>query len=209
MRDEFLLTYPFVVFRLGCRYCPRVRAYRLIRLGVEFGCEADIHDVMRRLAADCALETQQPEGCGGYLPDLEPPMRPPDNPGGKSMRAIKCGKALRVIAGGEETRMSRGKGEITNATIDKEFPHQVALRADLASGSNTRVVEDFCRKLTVAPRHHTVRRDDEWYIVMCFADAAHAELFRGRFGGEPFNPKDRGRGNKSHVWRSIQSPSVD
>src|ERR1700736_6192918 len=39
-----------------------------------------------------------------------------------------------------------------------------------------------------------------WWIVYCFADAEHAEKFRMRFGGERFNPKDRGRGSNWARW---------
>jgi len=46
-----------------------------------------------------------------------------------------------------------------------------------------------------------LRRDDVTYRVFCFVDAAHAERFRQRFGGEPFDPKDRGRGSAWFVWR--------
>jgi hypothetical protein len=40
-----------------------------------------------------------------------------------------------------------------------------------------------------------VRRDDVTYSVFCFADASHAERFCEKFGGERFDPKDRGRGS--------------
>jgi len=46
-----------------------------------------------------------------------------------------------------------------------------------------------------------VRRDDVTYSVFCFADVAHAELFCERFGGERFDPKDRGRGSAWFLWR--------
>jgi hypothetical protein len=32
-------------------------------------------------------------------------------------------------------------------------------------------------------------------MIFCFADVSHAERFRERFGSEPFDPKDRGRGS--------------
>jgi hypothetical protein len=48
--------------------------------------------------------------------------------------------------------------------------------------------------------HHSVFHEDKWWIVYCFADAEHAEKFRIRFGGERFNPKDRGRGSKWARW---------
>jgi hypothetical protein len=39
------------------------------------------------------------------------------------------------------------------------------------------------------------------YHVFCFADPAHADLFWERFGGERFEPADRGRGASWHQWR--------
>src|SRR5215475_4616780 len=105
MARDSLLTYPFVVFRLACRYCPRAGAYRLVRLAVKFGCDANTLDVMRRLAGDCPhwkRSRHWPEGCGVYLPDLEPPRRPPDHPGGKTMRLIEGGQPLRVVRGGKQ-----------------------------------------------------------------------------------------------------------
>ena len=62
---------------------------------------ANIHDVMRRLATDCPhwkRNKRWPEGCGVYLPDLEPPLRPPDNPGGQAIRVIDGGKSLSLVA---------------------------------------------------------------------------------------------------------------
>ena len=50
---ETLLTYPYVVVRLACRFCPRAGAYRLVRLAEKYGADASIDDVMMRLASDC------------------------------------------------------------------------------------------------------------------------------------------------------------
>ena len=49
-------------------------------------------------------------------------------------------------------------------------------------------------------RHHYVFHEYKWWIVYCFADAEHAEKFRMRFGGERFNPKDRGGGSNWARW---------
>ena len=96
MPRETLLHYPYVTFRLACRYCARVGAYRLVRLAVKFGCEAEISAVMVRLAADCPhwkRNRRWPEGCGVYLPDLEPPRSLPDELGARTIRVIEGGKA--------------------------------------------------------------------------------------------------------------------
>jgi hypothetical protein len=95
MDGETLLSYPYVVVRLACRYCARVGAYRLVRLAVKFGCEAKISDVMVRLAADCPhwkSNKRWPEGCGVYLPDLDAPRALPDDQGARVIRVIDGGK---------------------------------------------------------------------------------------------------------------------
>jgi hypothetical protein len=93
---DTLLTYPYVVVRLACRYCARVGAYRLVRLAVKFGCEARLSEVVIRLAADCPhwrANKRWPEGCGVYLPDLEAPRLVPDDPRQRVMRVIDGGKS--------------------------------------------------------------------------------------------------------------------
>jgi hypothetical protein len=100
--------------------------------------------------------------------------------------------------------MTARKGELTPAGIDREWPHQVALPADRVTRANNAVIHEFCRGLSLCPRNHTVQRDDVTYIVFCFGEPSHAVLFRERFGGEPFDPKDRGRGSAWFLWRKRQ-----
>jgi hypothetical protein len=49
----------------------------------------------------------------------------------------------------------------------------------------------FSECLSLCPRTHSFRRDDTDMLVFCFAQRAHAESFRDRFGGEFIDPKDR------------------
>jgi hypothetical protein len=49
-----------------------------------------------------------------------------------------------------------------------------------------------------------VYHDHATWRVFCFTDPAHAALFREKFGGEPFDPRDRGRGAAWARWRKPQ-----
>jgi hypothetical protein len=85
------------------------------------------------------------------------------------------------------------KGELSKGTIDREWPHQVALRADRCSGRNYGTIRLFCEGLSLCLRGHFFRRNDVDYTVFCFADREHAEQFQVRFGGEFIDPKARPR----------------
>jgi hypothetical protein len=96
--------------------------------------------------------------------------------------------------------MGRRKGELTAAAIDRHWPNQVAIPADECRGSHGRFMTAFCLDLLVCERHHSVFYEDKWWIVYCFADSYDAEKFRIRFGGERFDPRDRGRGSNWARW---------
>lgn len=85
------------------------------------------------------------------------------------------------------------KGELNTAGIDRGWPHQVALLASRTHGAEYVTARLFCAQLSLCPRSHAFLRDDDYYTVWCFAEAAHAEAFRARFGGEIMDPKDRPR----------------
>lgn len=85
------------------------------------------------------------------------------------------------------------KGEMTKATIDREWPHQVALPEHRCTGHNYKTLRYFCNGegLSLCGRGHSFKRDREWFQVFCFADRSHAEKFQTRFGGEFIDPKNR------------------
>jgi hypothetical protein len=97
--------------------------------------------------------------------------------------------------------MTYRKGELSPTGIDRGWPYQVALPADRVTGANYKIVHEFCRDLSLCERGHSVRRGDVGHVVFCFADPAHAEIFRAKFNGERFDPRDRGRGGNWHQWR--------
>jgi hypothetical protein len=83
------------------------------------------------------------------------------------------------------------RGELSKATIDRDWPHQVALPAHRCTGGNYVTIHLFCEGLTLCPRGHSFYRDGTDMNVFCFAERENAEQFRERFGGEFIDPKDR------------------
>jgi hypothetical protein len=85
------------------------------------------------------------------------------------------------------------KGELSKSTIDREWPHQVALAASFVAGRNFMAIHRFCRdeNLSLCPRNQFFRRNDRDYVVYCFAEREHAERFQFRFSGEHIAPPTR------------------
>jgi hypothetical protein len=94
----------------------------------------------------------------------------------------------------------RRKGELSPAAIDRAWPHQIALPASASRGSGYETIHEFCNDLSLCPGGHSVTYEGCWYHVYCFAQAADAERFMRRFGGEKFDPKQRGRGSNWAKW---------
>jgi len=97
--------------------------------------------------------------------------------------------------------VSRRKGELSPAAIDRGWLYQVALRAEECRGTHYRTLHAFCLGLSLCPRGHSVRYKDEWWHAFCFAEKAHAEAFCDRFGGEHFDPSERGRCKSWARWK--------
>ncbi|WP_313198243.1 hypothetical protein [Rhizobium sp.] len=96
--------------------------------------------------------------------------------------------------------MSRRKGELTPASIDRGWPYQIALLASLCQGQHSVRHAEFCKKLLRCHRGHSVFHEDQHYDVHCFAVKAHAEAFLAEFGGEWFDPAERGKGVNWNKW---------
>ena len=83
-----LSQYPFVVVRIACDLCGRSGRHRLVRLGIKFGPECPLVEVLARLSADCParrpsreISGQQWKGsCWARFPDLDGVPPPPDLP---------------------------------------------------------------------------------------------------------------------------------
>lgn len=66
--------------------------------------------------------------------------------------------------------MTRRKGELSPAGIDRGWPHQVALPAAQVTGANYKLVHGFCAGLSFCERRHSVRRGEVGHVVFCFAE---------------------------------------
>ncbi len=95
----------------------------------------------------------------------------------------------------------RRKGELSPAGIDSGWPHQVVLPARLCEGGGYKEIHEFCAGLTLCSRGHSLCHDGQWFHVYCFKESADARKFMERFGGEKFNPSERGRGANWARWR--------
>lgn len=98
--------------------------------------------------------------------------------------------------------MSRRKGELTPSGIDRGWPYQIALRESLSLGKLGVEQAEFCHKnrLLRCDRGHSLFFEDENYNVHCFATRSGAEAFLEKYGGEWFDPRDRGKGVNWNKW---------
>ena len=93
MPDGRLISYPYVKVRISCALCQRCGSYRLARLAEHFGVEIELEDLLTRLVACPARNPRHPlhRECQARFTDLEPPMRPPDQPAAV-MKLVRGGK---------------------------------------------------------------------------------------------------------------------
>jgi hypothetical protein len=82
--------------------------------------------------------------------------------------------------------MTRRKREITGLANERDFPHLVQLAVP-PEGFRSAFLEfdAFHRERRIPVRRGRSRREaEQLYIRFCFPDAATADAFRDRFGGE-------------------------
>ena len=80
------------------------------------------------------------------------------------------------------------------------FAGKALLPARLSQRSGYQEIHEFCKGLSVCSRGHAVFYDRQWFHVYCFSDPADADKFLQRFGGEKFDPKQRGKGSNWARW---------
>jgi hypothetical protein len=125
------------------------------------------------------------------LPDrIEPPPYQGSGLAKNSMKSVPVRRDL----------PDSSKGEPSAAAIDRGWPHQVVLPARLSERDGYNEIHDFCRDLTLCTRGHALYHDGRWFHVYCFKELADAQKFLERFGGERFDPMERGRGANWAAW---------
>jgi hypothetical protein len=82
--------------------------------------------------------------------------------------------------------MIRRKGEIAARTNERDYPHLVELPLPPGGfGSTSEDMVAFHRERGIQIRHGRGRSDQgRFFVTYCFADPAHADAYRARFGGE-------------------------
>ena len=68
--------------------------------------------------------------------------------------------------------------------LNREFPHRVLIHADNVRGRILNQVHTFHANRGAPVRCHSLRQDDKWFAVYCFAAPQTAEIFHLLFGGE-------------------------
>ncbi len=103
--------------------------------------------------------------------------------------------------------MVRSRSIPPASTIDRDWPHQIALPDDLCVAHNLTLIHEFCveRGYDFWIRHVQAiwpkGKYEDWRLH-CFRDPAAAEAFQAHFGGIVFVPdRDRENGRARGVWR--------
>jgi hypothetical protein len=80
--------------------------------------------------------------------------------------------------------MTRARGQAFRALLNRGFPHRVLVRAENIRGRMFDAVDAFHANRGLPLKTHSLRQDDNWYVVYCFAGRGAAEAFQLLFGGE-------------------------
>jgi hypothetical protein len=114
-----LVDYPFVVVRVGCNLCHRKGSYRLLRLGIAFGADATLEEVMEGLAKNCPWRAQPWERsrnqyrpkCHARFIDLDKPTPPDLPPAMAGLRVIEGGKSDELKPAAKPSRRRKRAAE--------------------------------------------------------------------------------------------------
>jgi hypothetical protein len=96
----------------------------------------------------------------------------------------------------------RRKGELSPAGINRGWSIRSYLPARFCERGGYKEIHEFCADLTLCSRGHSPYHDGQGFHVYCFMEPADAQKFLKRFGGETFDPTERGH---STNWRGEEA----
>lgn len=102
--------------------------------------------------------------------------------------------------------MSKRKGELSLAVIDRNWPFQVALHAEIYTDTQFVRLHDLGHSLSAAPMwRHVIKKEatgyEAAYNLICFARKEDAETFIDQVGGYHFDPaRDWEEPKMSNIW---------
>ena len=108
------------------------------------------------------------------------PLLPPQC----ALRRARAPVPGRAVAGRSRSRVASSSGAACRGVAQRRLQN------------DSRV----CRGLSLCERGHAVFHENQWWNVYCFAKPGHADKFMQRFGGEKFDPKQKGRGSNWARW---------
>ena len=85
--------------------------------------------------------------------------------------------------------MTRARGQSSRTLLDREFPYQVLVQAESVGGDMLDSVVAFHATRGLPTKKRSVRRDDVWWSLYCFAQRVDAAAFRHLLGGRLFKRK--------------------
>jgi hypothetical protein len=96
----------------------------------------------------------------------------------------------------------RRKGELIERAAQGSFPHWVAIQATKCTGANFNKLRDYCQTNCLRLSNHggTAFHEGEFWCVLHFGSKEDAEKFMTAFGGEPMDPRDKGKGTSWSKW---------
>jgi hypothetical protein len=82
--------------------------------------------------------------------------------------------------------MTRARRQPSRTLLNREFPYQVLVLAESVGGDMLDSVDAFHTERGIPTKKRSVRRDDVWWSLYCFAQRVDASDFRHLFGGQLF-----------------------
>lgn len=97
--------------------------------------------------------------------------------------------------------MSRRKGELSKAGVDRDWPWQVPVKADTVSARHAEITA-AADALGACKRNGSIVIHGAWHVVFCFADEPSALSFAATWSAEVRHASTRERGLPWSLWRA-------